>query len=174
RISQSHEYRLPTDLEWSRLVGLSNEDPNVSPGTRDSRKREVFPWGPSLEEANIPGNFADMTAALHPDTDVDRTIRGYDDGYAFTAPVGSYEPNELGIHDLSGNIQEWVSDPFSKHAENSLGVLRGGGWNTYQLENLYSGSRNAAPVDYAGPMYGFRVVLARKQPELRDPVPEEP
>jgi formylglycine-generating enzyme required for sulfatase activity len=44
---------------------------------------------------------------------------------------------------------------------NHLGVLRGGGWNTYQAENLYSGSRNPQPPDSAADIYGFRVVLAK-------------
>lgn len=163
RISQNHHYRLPTDLEWSRFVGLDDEAPGSSPSTRDARKREVFPWGGSWDEPNVaPGNFADMSAALSPNVDVDRTIPGYDDGFAFTAPVGSYSANELGLYDLSGNVQEWVSDVFSKKADNQLGVLRGGGWKTYQIENLYSGSRNAVPPDFADEMYGFRVVLARK------------
>ena len=50
--------------------------------------------------------------------------------------------------------------------ESPLGVLRGGGWNTYQIENLYSGARNAVPFTFADSMYGFRVVLARKPVEV--------
>lgn len=165
RISQNHFYRLPTDLEWSQLAGLNGEDPNVSPGTREARKKKVFPWGENWEELNVPGNFSDMSAALSPDVDVDRTIPGYDDGFAYTAPVGSYGANELGIYDLSGNVQEWVRDPYSKQAQGQLGVLRGGGWNTYQIENLYSGSRNSVPVTHSDAMYGFRVVLSRKPVE---------
>lgn len=169
RISQNHYYRLPTDLEWSRMVGLDDEGFDASPSARDARKKEVHPWGTTWEESNVaPGNFADMQAALSPNLDVDRTIPGYDDGFAFTAPVGSFSANDLGLYDLSGNVQEWVSDSYSKQADSELGVLRGGGWKTYQVENLYSGSRNAVPPDFADEMYGFRVVLARK------PMPASP
>lgn len=168
RISKNHYYRLPTDMEWSEFVGLENEDALASPGWRDSRKEEVFPWGDSWAEAKEPGNFADMTAAGAPGVDVDRTIAGYNDGYAFTAPVGSFPPNEQSLYDLSGNVQEWVSDPYSNTEDNVLGVLRGGGWNTYQKENLYSGSRNAVPPGYSDSMYGFRVVLAKEQPKTED------
>ncbi len=162
RISQNHRYRLPTDMEWSQMVGLNDEDGTASPGYRDSRKKEVFPWGASWAEGNVPGNFADQSAGLTPGVDVNRTILGYNDGYAFTSPVGSFPANDLGIFDLSGNAQEWVSDAYSSLGNSRLGVLRGGGWNTYQLENLYSGSRNAVPPDYADVMYGFRVVLAKE------------
>jgi formylglycine-generating enzyme required for sulfatase activity len=91
----------------------------------------------------------------------DRTIAGYNDGFIYTAPVGSYLPNHKGIYDLSGNVQEWVDDEFTKRGGVGLGVLRGGSWNSFQADNLYSGSRNAVPSIYKDSMYGFRVVLGR-------------
>jgi formylglycine-generating enzyme required for sulfatase activity len=33
-----------------------------------------------------------------------------DDGWCFTAPIGSFEPNEFGVHDAHGNVAEWCSD----------------------------------------------------------------
>jgi serine/threonine protein kinase len=160
RISQGHVYRLPTDLEWSRMAGLEEEG-GISPGWRDARKQRVFPWGPAWPDGEKVGNFADMAAARSPGVESDRTITGYDDGFAFTAPVGGFPPNPSGLHDLSGNVQEWVDDEYSKFDARALGVLRGGGWNTYQVENLFTGSRNAVPPAYQDSMYGFRVVLAK-------------
>ncbi|MGB0293001.1 MAG: SUMF1/EgtB/PvdO family nonheme iron enzyme [Luteolibacter sp.] len=171
RIAANHTYRLPTDIEWSRLVGLVGEDPDASPGARDARKKRRFPWGLEFAEKDTPGNFADMTAALMPDIESDQTILGYDDGYAYTSPVGTYGANSIGICDLSGNVQEWVSDPYSKQAPGGLGVMRGGGWNTHQEENLFSGSRNAVKPSTAGEMYGFRVLLERKP--LQIPIENE-
>lgn len=162
RISQNHHYRLPTDVEWSLLVGLNDEDATASAGYRDARKIESFPWGDSWAEGNLPGNYADIAAVSSSGVDEDRSIPGYEDRFAFTAPVGSFEPNQLGIYDLSGNVQEWVSDPYSKAAGNKLGVLRGGGWNSYRMEDLYSGTRNAVPPGYSDVIYGFRVVLAKE------------
>lgn len=164
RISKSHIYRLPTDVEWSLLAGLVEED-IVSPGWRDARKQRVFPWGADWPDGEKVGNFADMAAARTPGVESDRTIAGYDDGFAFTAPVGSFPPNALGIFDLSGNVQEWVEDEWSKLDTNVLGVLRGGGWNSYQMENLYTGARNAVPPSYQDSIYGFRVVLAKVPPK---------
>jgi eukaryotic-like serine/threonine-protein kinase len=161
RITRSHEYRLPTDLEWSLMAGLIEEE-GISPGWRDLHKEPVFPWGPNGLEGEKVGNFADMSASTMPGVAVERTIIGYDDGFAFTAPVGSFPPNELGIHDLSGNVQEWVDDEYSRLGSDRLGVLRGGGWSTYQIEQLYTGSRNGVPPDYRDTFYGFRVVLAKE------------
>jgi eukaryotic-like serine/threonine-protein kinase len=163
RITRSHEYRLPTDLEWSQMAGLVEEE-GVSPGWRDARKEHVFPWGETWPDGGKTGNFADMSAARMPGFAADRTIAGYDDGFPFTAPVGSFPANSLGIHDLSGNVQEWVEDEYSRLGSDVLGALRGGGWNTYQIEQLYTGSRNAVPPDYRDLFYGFRVVLAKVPP----------
>jgi serine/threonine protein kinase len=163
RISQAHVYRLPTDLEWSQMAGLQEEE-GISPGWRDARKERVFPWGVSWPDNDKVGNFADMAAARTGAISADRTIDGYDDGFPYTAPVGSFPPNELGLYDLSGNVQEWVEDEYSQLGSHLLGVLRGGGWNTYQIENLVTGSRNAVPPTYQDSIYGFRVVLAKEPP----------
>lgn len=164
RIQASHEYRLPTDLEWSQMAGLQDE-PDVSPAWRDGRKQKVFPWGVTWPDTEKVGNFADMAAARTSAVENERTIPGYDDGFAFTSPVGSFSANALGIHDLSGNVQEWVDDEWTKLGTNILGVLRGGGWNTGQIENLYTGARNAQPPKYQDAIYGFRVVLAKVPPK---------
>jgi hypothetical protein len=165
RITRMHEYRLPTDLEWSQMAGLEEEE-GISPGWRDARKQHVYPWGVNWpDQGDKVGNFADMAAACAPEIDSGRTLTGYDDGFPYTAPAGSFPPNGLGLHDLSGNAQEWVSDEYSKLDGDVLGVLRGGGWNTYQTENLFTGSRNAVPPGYRDLFYGFRVVLAKVPPE---------
>jgi formylglycine-generating enzyme required for sulfatase activity len=164
RISQSHVYRLPTDLEWSLMAGLEEEE-GISPGWRDAHKQKVYPWGTDWPDGEKVGNFADMSADGIPGVLSDRTIAGYDDGFPYTAPVGSFLSNNLGLFDLSGNVQEWVEDEYLKFGIHALGVLRGGGWNTYQTENLYTGSRNAVPPTYQDSIYGFRVVLAKVPPK---------
>lgn len=160
RIAQSHIYRLPSDLEWSQMAGLDEEE-GISPNSRDARKQRTFPWGPIWNQTKT-GNFADRSLSATPDVSNERTIPGYDDGFPFTSPVGSFPPNKIGIYDLSGNVQEWVADDYSTMDTNLvLGVLRGGGWNTYQIENLYTGSRNGTPPASQDTIYGFRVVLAK-------------
>ena len=164
RIAENHEYRLPTDLEWSMMVGLE-EEVGISPGWRDSMKQTVYPWGTTWPPDQMVGNFSDATAARTPGVLIERTIPGYEDGFDFSAPVGSFPANAKGFYDLSGNVQEWVEDEYSKLGKNVVGVLRGGGWNSYQPENLLAGARNAVPPTFQDAIYGFRVVLARTRQE---------
>ncbi|MFT3990643.1 MAG: bifunctional serine/threonine-protein kinase/formylglycine-generating enzyme family protein [Luteolibacter sp.] len=159
RIATSHQYRLPTDAEWSLMVGLV-EEKNTTPAWRDARKARIFPWGDDWPPRNQTGNFAD-SAAGSSGIDAERLIPGYQDGFSHTSPVGSFPPNSLGIYDLAGNAQEWVSDDYAKTGNTVLGVLRGGGWNTFQEQNLYSGNRNAVPVNIGDSIYGFRIVLSK-------------
>lgn len=53
-----------------------------------------FPWGPEFNAENPPAHGG-------------RELRDN------AAPVGSFLPNPYGIHDLAGNVWEWVSDWFS-------------------------------------------------------------
>ena len=78
--------------------------------------------------------------------------------------MGKFYANKLGIYDMSGNVHEWVQDDISLDEENSLGVLRGGGWNTYREENLLLGWRNPVPPAASTSYYGFRVVLVKTDP----------
>ena len=152
RLTRSLEYRLPTDAEWTQLAG-ADELPGFSPAKRDRLKPKVFFWGRGWPPPEGAGNLGE--------------IPGFADGFAATAPVGSFSRNGLGLYDVCGNAQEWVSDPYST-LNPTNGVLRGGGWRSSRDENLYIGSRNPQPPDATDPTYGFRVVLAKKPAEVEE------
>lgn len=160
RLTPTLEYRLPTDLEWSLMSGVE-ETAGVSPARRDQLKSKTFPWGGEWPPVQVIGNLADVASG----NPLSRRVEDYDDGFAYTAPVGSFPSNGQGVQDLCGNVQEWVSDAYSSSARaDGSGVLRGGGWRSYQEKDLYIGSRNPQPPPATDDSYGFRVVLA-KRPE---------
>ncbi|MEM9282917.1 MAG: SUMF1/EgtB/PvdO family nonheme iron enzyme [Verrucomicrobiota bacterium] len=153
-IRPQQRYRLPTDREWSDWAGLPLE-PGEDPQSRSQSGTQSFPWGQAWPPPVQSGNFADLAAVNQLRNYV---IDEYNDGFAATSPVGSFPPDANGLYDLSGNVWEWVGDSFQK-GNPQLGVLRGGGWNTYERERLAMTYRNAVPANVPEDFYGFRYVL---------------
>ena len=147
-------YRLPTDLEWSSMVGLSGEM-GANPAQRSRSDANRFPWGADWPPPPGAGNFADVSAGGFLGGNI---IEGYTDGFETTAPVGSFGASSLGLHDLAGNVWEWVQDPYTDGGD-GLQVVRGGGWNSAEREVLGAGYRNPVPADSKEGFYGFRYVL---------------
>ena len=155
RIRDSHEYRLPTDQEWSQMAGVDVE-PGTTPRERASLDRVGFPWGDDFPPVGKLANIAGQEGSAL--TDEDQMVPDYNDGYSRTSPVGQFPPNALGLHDLGGNVREWVSDYYTTE-EAGFGTTRGGAWEDYAEEHLRTGSRRL--VVETGEGYGFRVVLAK-------------
>jgi len=86
-----------------------------------------------------------------------------------TLPVGTKEPNELGIYDMLGNVWEWVNDRYDRYyyrdspLSNPTGprygndrVYRGGGFNSGE-DHCRKSLRNYAGQDYRMLNIGFRL-----------------
>lgn len=84
-------------------------------------------------------------------------IEGFNDGNVFTAAVGSFHPNRLGIYDLGGNVWEWCQDEYEPGSASR--VLRGGSWINFDRVNLLSSIRISLDPDIRLGNIGFRVVV---------------
>lgn len=147
-------YRLPTDREWSLAVGIGAQEPKGMPERLDGAIKGIYPWGTQWPPPRGAGNFADSAgAAKIPGLNA---IPGYEDGYATTAPVMSFEANQSGFYDLSGNVWEWCEDWYDKDRRER--VLRGGAWQYDEL-SLLSSDRLCNLPETRDIYRGFRCVL---------------
>jgi formylglycine-generating enzyme len=100
-------------------------------------------WGDSQEKACAYANGVDLTLVdRFPNAKWENIARCHD-GQVFTAPVGSYKANAFGLHDMEGNVFEWVMDCWAKNyngapsdgsprldGECGKRVNRGGSWTS--------------------------------------------
>jgi formylglycine-generating enzyme required for sulfatase activity len=152
--TEGKRYRLPTEAEWEYAC-------RAGTSTR-------WYFGDYANHLTRFANVADEE--LRKVYGSYRSALSVSDGHAFTAPIGSYIPNEFGLYDTHGNVWEWCNDWFNPvyysytPPENPAGpgdgktrVQRGGGF-LHIYDDSESGHRDSGPPDQAQSSLGFRVV----------------
>jgi|GEM_PF-1901169 len=145
--------RLPTEAEWEYAA-------------RSGSKGYKYAWGNGAPAGSRGGNIADETGKRRFSSW--SIWQNYDDGYVFTAPVGSYAPNDFALYDMTGNVREWCEDRYdsgyykTSPSRNPKGpasgesrVLRGGSWSSY-LRNLRCARRDGNLLANRVNHVGFR------------------
>ena len=115
------------------------------------------------------GNGADQTAQRTISGAGGWTIFPCSDGYAYTAPVGSFLPNEFGLYDVLGNAASWTEDCYHDGyigapvdgtawlgGDCASRVVRGGSWDDNRAF-LRSASRGRYTAVSRSSEVGFRV-----------------
>ncbi|WP_439449944.1 formylglycine-generating enzyme family protein [Stenotrophomonas sp. ATs4] len=149
-------YRLPSEAEFEYALR----------GGSSGR----YPWG----DAGIPppgsGNFTGSKDVSPSGRHWHNAFVGYGDGWWGPAPVASFRANAFGLHDMGGNLSEWVADcwhasyrraPSDGAAWFNPGcrarVIRGGNWANAP-EQTRAAWRQSQDSDTTNARIGFRLV----------------
>ena len=147
------EARLPTEAQWEYAArGMEGN---------------VYPWGNVFDGTKL--NYCDRNCSFGW---ADKSI---DDGYALSAPVGSFPrgPSWIGALDLAGNVWEWTADWDAEYPvglqinpegpeSGDYKVLRSASWNFYD-GNVHSTFRLRLTPQMEKSDVGIRCVIASVQ-----------
>ena len=148
-------YRLPSEAEFEYALRAG------APGH--------YPWGDQPPKPGT-GNLTGGGDRSPTGRSWGNAFFGYRDGYWGPAPVAKFRANAFDIHDLEGNVREWVADcwhdgyrraPTQGEAWINPGcrtrVVRGGAWSNAPAQTR-AAWRSQAEADATNAMTGFRVV----------------
>jgi len=146
-------YRLLSEVEWEYAARAGSQT--------------AYSWGDDADEICTYANVA------NPDTEakysLDWDVVDCPGNFLETSPAGSFQPNGFGLHDMHGNVFEWVQDCWNTSYEDappdaiaredgdcSRRVVRGGSWG-YGPRYLRSAYRIRIDSANRNDNLGFRV-----------------
>jgi formylglycine-generating enzyme required for sulfatase activity/energy-coupling factor transporter ATP-binding protein EcfA2 len=171
--------RLPQDQGWGRerrpAINVSWEDAKAYAQwlSQKTGTRYRLPSEAEWEYAARSGAKQEAWAGTSKNSDLDHYAVSFQNSGNRTAEVGTKQANAFGLHDLSGNVWEWVEDcshgTYARAPSDGSGwleadggdcnqrVIRGGSWSGTP-GGLRASGRNGGPAGDRGSSLGFRLV----------------
>lgn len=140
-------YRLPTETEWEYAAGGGRISKSYTYSGSNNIEETAWYWK-NAGDKYLTGTWSWPVLAENNNK---------------TKTVGSKEPNELGLYDMSGNVREWCWDWQKRNGADDLQgrIWKGGGWigADFCCELAF---RAGYEANGKGPDQGFRVCRGSK------------
>lgn len=107
------EYRLPTEAEWE-YAALALQGNQSSPKDELITDRRIYPWNGNTARYQKRDKFqGDILANFKKARGDYMGMAGNLNDHAhIPAPVKSFFPNDFGLYNMAGNVNEWVQDVY--------------------------------------------------------------